>query len=131
MSNEIDFTGKTVYLAAPKRILRTDLYDKAFRYMLARAKGVMNPLWMFNSNADWQENYQEALKVCDIMVIVSDDDLVGKGVFLEYNEFFHRHCKIYFYLDEDGYEELCEVIRLKVIDDNDWKNYAYVEYKVT
>lgn len=141
--NEIDFTGKTVYLAAPKRILSTDLYDRAFRYFLARSKGVMNPRWMFENNQDWLDNFETKLRDADVMVIVTDDNFVGKGVYLEYNYFFSRHCKIYYYLEEEFshydddenpytgenfHQSVVAVKRLEIDDDENWKDYAVVRY---
>ena len=142
MNNEIDFTGKTVYLAAPKRILSTDLYDRAFRYFLARSKGVMNPRWMFENNQDWLDNFERRLREADVMVIVTDDNFVGKGVYLEYNYFFSRHCKIYFFKEDEEFvlneenreleveyiHEIVPVKRLEIDDDENWKDYAVVKY---
>jgi hypothetical protein len=130
--NEINFSDKIVYLAAPKRLLSSDLYDRAFRFMLARSKGVMNPRWMFANNQDWLNNYEERLEPCNVMVIVSDDGNVGKGVYLEYNYFFSRHCKIYHY-DESEFnfeveQSLYEVKRLQIVDDEDWSDYAIIQY---
>ena len=136
--SEIDFTGKIVYLAAPKRILSTNLYDRAFRYFLARSKGVINPRWMFENNQDWLDNFETKLRDGDVMVIVTDDNFVGKGVYLEYNYFFSRHCPVYYYIedeflndDSDDFETVVDVVavtRLEIADDNDWKDYAIVKY---
>ena len=140
--NEIDFTGKTVYLAAPKRILSTDLYDRAFRYFLARSKGVMNPRWMFENNQDWLDNFERRLQEADVMVIVTNDNFVGKGVYLEYNYFFSRHCKIYFFKEDEEFvvneenreleveyiHEIVPVKRLEIDDDENWQDYAVVRY---
>lgn len=139
--NEIHFTGKIVYLAAPKRILSTDLYDRAFQYLLARSKGVINPKWMFENNQDWLDNFERRLREADVMVIVTDDNFVGKGVYLEYNYFFSRHRKIYFFKedsefvvnDDDELEvvythEIVPVKRLEIDDDENWKDYAVVRY---
>lgn len=131
-----------VYLAAPKRLLSSDLYDRAFRYLLARSRGVMNPRWMFESNQDWIDNYQSRLMEANVMVIVTDDNLVGKGVYKEYMHFFERHCKIYLYDEEMDCDEefafedekcaiissLIRVKSLKIVDENDWRDYATVKY---
>jgi hypothetical protein len=134
--NEINFSDKIVYLAAPKRLLSSNMYDRAFRFMLARSKGVMNPKWMFANNQDWLNNYEQRLEVCNVMVIVSDDKIVGKGVYLEYDYFFSRHCKVYHYVeDEESGDDLFEVIqslyevkRLQIVDDEDWSDYAIIQY---
>jgi hypothetical protein len=130
---------KVVYLAAPKRLLSSDLYDRAFRFMLAQSEGVMNPQWMFKDNADWLANMEKSLSVCDVMVIVTDDNFVGKGVFVEYRHFLLRGCDIYYYIesdfcvDSDGEEieptqELVEVIALVIENKNDWVDYAVIRY---
>ena len=130
---------KVVYLAAPKRLLSSDLYDRAFRFMLAQSKGVMNPLWMFRDNNDWLANMDKALSACDVMVIVTNDNFVGKGVFVEYRHFLLRGSEIYycvesdFLVDSDGEEieptqELVKVRDLVIENENNWVDYAVVRY---
>jgi hypothetical protein len=131
---------KVVYLAAPKRLLSSDLYDRAFRFMLARSKGVMNPAWMFKDNNDWLANMGKALSACDVMVIVTDDNFVGKGVHTEYCHFVKRLCDVYICVDEEivkDYDddeeieytqELVKVKDLVIENENDWTDYAVVRY---
>jgi len=132
---------KVVYLAAPKRLLSSDLYDRAFRFMLAQSKGVMNPQWMFKDNADWLANMDKALSVCDVMVIVTDDNFVGKGVHTEYQHFVNRFCDVYYCIDEEIVkdndddneeteytQELVNVKDLVIENENDWVDYAVVRY---
>jgi hypothetical protein len=133
---------KTVYLAAPKRLLSSDLYDRAFRFLLAQSKGVMNPQWMFKDNADWLANMDKALSVCDVMVIVTDDNFVGKGVFVEYQHFVNRFCDVYYYVEDEEFvdenydgdyctklnQELVTVKHLVIEDENNWKDYATVKH---
>jgi len=133
--NEVNFNDKIVYLAAPKHLISSDLYDRAFRFMLARSKGVMNPQWMFANSNDWLNNYEQRLEPCNVMVIVSDDKSVGKGIYLEYDYFFSRHCKVYHYDETDeageGFEieqSLYPVKGLKIVDDKDWRDYAIIQY---
>ncbi len=137
---DVKLNDKVVYLAAPKRLLSSDLYDRAFRFMLAQSKGVMNPAWMFKDNADWLANMEKALSACDVMVIVSDDNFVGKGVYVEYKHFVKRFCDVYICVDEEivkDYDddeeteytqELVTVQHLIIDDENNWKDYAVVRY---
>lgn len=128
---------KVVYLAAPKQLLSSDEYDRAFTFLLFQSKGVVNPRWMFSSNQDWLENYEERLKIADAMVIVSNRGMVGKGVYLEYNYFRDRFCKVYHYIEreDERYTEISlrydksleEIKRIEIVDDEDWVNYALIK----
>jgi len=135
-SNEL--STKIVYLAAPKKLLSSDMYDRAFTYLLQRSAGVINPRWMFSSNEDWKENFAKRLieAKCSAMVIVSDNGIVGKGVYTEHMHFFDSHCPIFHYVEDahfyEGYERpiydqsLEPIKRLQIIDDDDWVNYAKI-----
>ncbi len=135
----IDLSKKIVYLAAPKQMLSSDKYDRAFTFLLSRCVGVINPRWMFSSNQDWLENFGKRMieAKASAMVIVSDDnDIVGKGVYTEHLMFFESHCPILHYVedeDEDYIEphlryegRLEDVKRLQIINSDDWVNYAKI-----
>jgi hypothetical protein len=94
---------------------------------------------MFRDNNDWLANMDKALSACDVMVIVTDDNFVGKGVFVEYRHFLLRGCEIYycvesdFLVDSDGEEieptqELVKVKDLIIENENNWVDYAVVRY---
>ena len=137
----IDLSQKIVYLAAPKYLLSSDQYDRAFTYLLQRCKGVINPRWMFSSNQDWLENLSNRLleSKANAMVIVSDEGIVGKGVYTEHLIFFNSHCPILHYIEDEQfieeydtdvetkwYQDLIPVRRLRIIDEDDWVNYAKI-----
>lgn len=138
----IDLSQKIVYLAAPKQMLSSDKYDRAFTFLLSRCAGVINPRWMFGNNEDWKENFGKRMieAKASAMVIVSDDnDIVGKGVYTEHLMFFESHCPILHYnedVDEDGdydfdsqrytNKRLEKVKSLQIIDSDDWVNYAKI-----
>jgi len=137
----IDLSQKIVYLAAPKRLLISDSYDRAFTYLLQRCAGVINPLWMFSSNEDWKENFEARLveAKASAMVIVSDNGIVGKGVYTEHLFFFESHCPIFHYIENEEFidenwdsivttfnQYLEPVKRLQIIDPDDWKEYAKI-----
>jgi len=63
------------------------------------------------------------------MIIVSDDMLVGKGVYTEYNYFWYRSCKIYHIIEFGKSFHLIPVKRLRIVDDDDWTNYAKIQYR--
>ena len=135
----IDLSQKIVYLAAPKPQLSSDMYSRAFTFLLAQSKGVINPQWMFSDNQDWRNNYQTRLLEAgaNAMVIVSDNKIVGRGVYDEYSFFVYRFCSVYYYDETEEYFEnyerpiysqmLLPVIRLEIIDEDDWKEYARIK----
>jgi hypothetical protein len=135
----IDLSKKIVYLAAPKKLLSSDEYDRAFTYLLQRCAGVINPRWMFANNEDWKENLISRLiqSKASAMVIVSDNGIVGKGVYTEHLFFFESHCPIFHYVENpqivEGYErpfynpELEKVKSLQIIDPDNWKEYAKIK----
>lgn len=127
----IDLSKKVVYLAAPKRLYDSHLFAQAFGYLLPRCHSLLNPRGMYKSNQDWLDNYETRLSIADTMIIVSDDMLVGKGVYKEFNYFKDRFCKAYHIFKSHSSSQfyLMEVKKLKIVDDDDWSNYATIQYR--
>lgn len=125
----IDLSKNVVYLAAPKRLYQSHLFAQAYQYLLPKTAGLLDPRGMYKSNQDWLDNYETRLSVCDTMIIVSDDMLVGKGVYTEYNYFWRRNCKVYHIFQPQSMFYLMEVKRIKIVDDDDWSNYATIQYR--
>ena len=125
----IDLREKVVYLAAPKRLFDSDLYQEAKRYLSQRCKSLYDPRGKYKSNQEWLENYETDLLECDVMVIVSDDDFIGKGVYSEYVFMLSRYCKCYYYDDVgDDTMRLVPIKRIEISDENDWRDYAFIVY---
>ncbi|HEY7161331.1 MAG TPA: hypothetical protein VH815_08725 [Acidobacteriota bacterium] len=127
--NRIDLSKNVVYLAAPKRLFYTPLFDRAYRYLTKKAIGVLDPRGMYKSNQEWLATFEQKLSICDVMVVVSDNEIVGKGVYLEYNYFDDRYCKVYHYVETGGSVYLIPIKRMMVIDNDDWRDYATFEYQ--
>jgi hypothetical protein len=127
--NHIDLSKNVVYLAAPKRLFTSSMFDRAYRYLTKKAIGVLDPRGMYKSNDEWLRKYEQKLSICDVMVIVSDNEIVGKGVYLEYGYFVDRYCKVYHYLEAGGKILLMPIKRMLVIDNDDWRDYATFEYQ--
>jgi hypothetical protein len=125
----IDLSEKVAYLAAPKRLFHTPLFDRAYSYLTKKAIGVLDPRGMYKSNAEWLRMYEQKLSICDVMVVVSDNQIVGKGVYLEYNYFVDRYCKVFHYVETGGSVYLIPIKRMMVIDNDDWRDYATFEYE--
>lgn len=125
----IDLSKNVVYLAAPKRLYQSHLFAQAYQYLLPKTAGLLDPRGMYKSNQDWLDNYETRLSICDTMIIVSDDMLVGKGVYTEYNYFWRRNCKVYHILQYAKPFDLILVKRIKIVDDDDWSNYATIQYR--
>ena len=125
----IDLSKNVVYLAAPKRLFESHLFAQAYQYLLPKTAGLLDPRGMYKSNQDWLENHEASLSICDTMVIVSDDMLVGKGVYKEFNYFRDRFCKTYHYFIAGMTPYLVEVKSLKIVDDDDWRDYATIQYR--
>jgi hypothetical protein len=124
----INLHQNVVYLAAPKRLYQSHLFQQAYEYLLPKCISVVDPRGMYKSNQDWLANYETRLEICDTMIIVSDDMLVGKGVYTEYNYFWRRNCKVYHIIEFGKSFHLIPVKRLKIVDDDDWTNYAKIQY---
>lgn len=125
----IDLSKKVVYLAAPKRLYESHLFANAYAYLMPKTAALLDPRGMYKSNKEWLENYETRLAIADTMIIVSDDMFVGKGVYIEYNYFWRRNCKVYHILQYAKPYTLIPVKRIKIIDDDDWSNYAKIRYK--
>ena len=127
----IDLSKNVVYLAAPKRLYGSHLFAQAHQYLLPKTAGLLDPRGMYKTNQDWLENYETRLSICDTMIIVSDDMLVGKGVYKEFNYFRDRFCKTYhvFKSHQSSQFYLMEVKSLKIVDDDDWRDYATIQYR--
>jgi hypothetical protein len=125
----IDLSKNVVYLAAPKRLYQSHLFANAYAYLMPKTAALLDPRGMYKSNAEWLANYETRLSIADTMVIVSDDLMVGKGVYTEYNYFWRRNCKVYHLLQYTNVYQLVAVKRIKVIDDDDWSNYATIQYR--
>ena len=125
----IDLSKKVIYLAAPKRLYDSHLFASAYQYLLPKSAAILDPRGMYKSNQEWLENYETRLEIADTMIIVSDDMLVGKGVYTEYNYFWRRNCKVYHILQYTKLYDLIPVKRIKIIDDDDWLNYAMIQYR--
>lgn len=125
----IDLSKNVVYLAAPKRLYESHLFAQAYDFLISRTAGLLDPRGMYKSNQDWLANYETRLSICDTMVIVSDDNYVGKGVYKEFNYFRDRFCKAYHYFVAGKTVYLMPVTKLKIVDDDDWKDYATIQYR--
>ena len=125
----IDLSKNVVYLAAPKRLYESHLFAQAYQYLLPKTAGLLDPRGMYKSNQDWLENFETRLSICDTMIIVSNDMLVGKGVYKEFGYFRDRFCKAYHYFIAGKTVYLMEVKSLKIVDDDDWRDYATIQYR--
>lgn len=130
----IDLSKNVVYLAAPKRLYESHLFAQAYSYLITKTAAVLDPRGMYKSNQEWLDNYETRLSICDTMIIVSDDMLVGKGVYKEFNYFRDRYCKAYHYwhphlFGNGNTPALMEIKLLKIIDNDDWRDYATIQYK--
>lgn len=125
----INLHQNVVYLAAPKRLYDSHLFAQAYEFLLTRTAGLLDPRGMYKSNQDWLANYETRLSICDTMIIVSDDCLVGKGVYTEFNYFRDRFCKVYHLFRPQSLIYLMEVKTLKIVDDDDWRDYATICYR--
>jgi len=124
----IDLSKNIAYLAAPKRLFYTPLFERAYSFLTEEAIGVLDPRGMFKSNQDWLNNFEQKLSICDVMVVISDNEIVGKGVYLEYNYFVDRYCKVYRYVETGGCVYLIPIKRMMIIDNDDWRDYATIKY---
>ena len=125
----IDLSKNVVYLAAPKRLYDSHLFAQSYQYLLTKTAGLLDPRGMYKSNQDWLENFETRLSICDTMIIVSDDMLVGKGVYKEFNYFRDRFCKTYHIFKPQTMFYLMEIKSLKIVDDDDWRDYATIQYR--
>lgn len=125
----IDLSKNVIYLAAPKRLYTSHLFASAYQYLLPKSAAILDPRGMYKSNAEWLENYETCLSIADTMIIVSDDMLVGKGVYTEYNYFRDRYCKVYHIFQPQSMFYLMEVKALKIVDNDEWKDYATIQYR--
>lgn len=125
----IDLSKNVVYLAAPKRLYDSHLFANAYAYLMPKTAALLDPRGMYKSNAEWLANYETRLSICDTMVIVSEDFMVGKGVYTEFNYFRDRFCKTYHYFIAGSKPYLMEVKSIKITDDDDWVNYAVIQYR--
>lgn len=125
----IDLSKNVVYLAAPKRLYESHLFANAYSYLMPKCAALLDPRGMYKSNQEWLENYETRLSIADTMIIVSDDMLVGKGVYLEFNYFRDRFCKSYHYFIAGKTPYLMEVKALKIVDNDDWRDYATIQYR--
>ena len=127
----IDLSKKVVYLAAPKRLFDSYLFAQAYQYLLLKTASLLDSRGMYTSNQDWLENFETRLSICDTMIIVSDDMLVGKGVYKEFNYFRNRFCKAYHIFPSQPTTNfyLMEIKSLKIVDDDDWRDYATIQYR--
>jgi hypothetical protein len=129
MSNQtIDLSKNVAYLAAPKRLFYTPLFQRAYSYASRKTIGVLDPRGMFKSNQEWLDTFEQKLSICDVMIVVTDNLIVGKGVYLEFQYFIDRYCKVYHYFESGGSVYLIPIKKMEVIDDDDWKDYAAVKY---
>lgn len=128
----IDLSKNVVYLAAPKRLYESHLFANAYAYLMPKCAALVDPRGMYKTNQEWLENYETRLSICDTMIIVSDDNYVGKGVYTEFSYFRDRYCKVYHYFTLDSYRSACQLIEiktLKIVDNDDWRNYATIQYR--
>lgn len=134
MSNTVAstlLTNKNVYISAPKRLFDSSLYERACEYVRKHnIHSYIDPKGMFESNHAWAQAFPDYLVYCDTMIVISDDYIVGKGVFDEY-QYFHT-CGLlpaYYYSESGAYRSLIEILGLQVINEDDWKNYAMIVLK--
>lgn len=125
----IDLSKNVVYLAAPKRLYDSHLFANAYAYLMPKCAALLDPRGMYKSNQEWLANYETRLSIADTMVIVSDDMYVGKGVYIEFNYFRDRYCKAYHYFIAGKTPYLMEVKALKIVDNDDWRDYATILYR--
>jgi hypothetical protein len=124
----IEISNKSVYLASPKRLYTRPIYDRAYWY-LERMKPIeiLQARYAFKDNNDWLNN-KSMLDVFDIMVVVSDNALVGKGVWTEFKQFKDNKKTVYHYCESGGFKTLIEIQKLQIINSNDWIDYAVIKY---
>ncbi len=125
----IDIQNKSVYLAAPKRLLTSDMYSRASKFIMEmKPLGLLNARGLFESNQTWFDNFESVISSCNVMIVVSDNTIVGKGVYTEYQFFKDRRCPVYHYIETGGIKTLIEIKKLLVINENDWIDYAVIKY---
>lgn len=121
--------NKSVYLAAPKRLLNSDLYTRASKFIMEQNPvGLLNARGLFESNDQWFNHYDEYLIACNVIVIVSDNAIVGKGCYTEFQHFKDRDCKAYHYIETGKTKTLIEIKKLQIINDDNWIDYAVIKY---
>lgn len=116
-----------VYLAAPKRLFTNVLYNKAEKYICSlKPFAVMRASKLFTSNEQWLKTYKNHIANCEVMVIVTDNGIVGKGVYLEYSEFRKHHKLILWYVERGKTKSLLVVRMLEVLNEDNWIDYAKI-----
>jgi hypothetical protein len=124
-----ELLDKSVYLAAPKRLLNSDLYSRAAKFIIEQNPiGLLNAHGLFESNGQWFKHYEDYLTACNVMVVVSDNAIVGKGVYTEYHFFKDRDDKIYHYIETGKTKTLIEIKKLHILDADNWIDYAVIKY---
>lgn len=130
LSMENPLQNKIVYIGAPKRMFDNPLLDTAYDYLFSLTQDIVDPRNMFASNQEWMEAFPDYLATCDAMVIVTNDYMVGKGVYLESQHFKDTKRPVYLFASfgKPRKYQLRKVSSLSIINDNDWTNYAIVRY---
>jgi hypothetical protein len=120
--------NKTVYVAAPKRLFKSSFYFNAIKYLeLHHPKELLLSHRLYTSNRDWLKMYVHTVAICDAMVIVTNDFLVGRGVYLEWEVMKKKKGEIFLVNHRGGYS-LTPVVDLMVVDAQNYFDYAEVIY---
>lgn len=125
-----ELTGKFVYIAAPLPLLKSDLYKRAVQFVLdCVPETIIEARGKYKDNREWLANYERDLRYCNVMVIANNTDVVGMGVYREYSYIKMKpNNKVYLYFETGGIKKLLEVTSVSVINENDWREYAVLQY---
>lgn len=123
--------NQVVYVAMPKRLFDDDIAIRALRYIKTlKPLAMIDPRGMFKDNTEWARRFPGYLKPCQICVVVTDNNIIGKGVYEEVKHFDTNGKQCYLYVERDNgnIQTLVTMTGLHVVDWNNWIDYARVEY---
>lgn len=120
-----------VYVAVPKRLYESEILSRALRYIHSlKPLTIDDPRGMFKDNVEWEAAFPTYLRQYNAIVVVTDNALVGRGVYVEERDFQFRHLPRFAYveLECEGIPSLLPIRSMRIVNPNKWTNYAKVHY---
>lgn len=120
--------NKVVYIAIPKRLYVDAIVKRALAHIKThKPLAVIDPRDVFSSNEEWEKAFPRYLKPCEVCIVVTDNGIVGRGVYREVEYFQGKRLSCFQYVENDGVTSLAEIAGLHIINWNNWIDYAEVQ----
>jgi len=116
---------KVVYIMAPMTIYKC---EKKYWYPINNLKKqflnvrFILPHNSFISNEDWRQNINKYINKVDFGILLSDNEIIGKGCYTEIEKLTQQKKLIYYYNNQ----ELTERFSICKLPGENWKRYAKV-----